>query len=363
MPEPGSINISSTSSGNSPATDILTRLLQCWPRRTINQVLFSETDAKARLLGGEVESRLSLDAAGKRRKRPLKFSHSPAISAFDRQFPRVLEHIPDPPIVLFYSGLLASLNQPSIAIVGARRATQVGRQRAEEIAAELASLGLVIVSGLAYGIDRAAHVGALAVGGTTIAVLGSGLNRVYPSSHQRLARELIDKNGLMLSEYPSDWPPRPYQFPERNRLISGLTNAVVVVEAGLHSGSLITARLALEQGREVFAVPGSVSSLVSAGSHRLIREGAELVTCASEIAQSLGIEPIIKPSPSPAMTLGPELTPDQHYILQFLRGYRASADELCVLSDWPVSKLLQVLGHLEVLGIVHADADGYIAAF
>lgn len=160
--------------------------------------------------------------------------------------------------MLFYCGVLASLNQPSIAIVGARKATRVGRQRAEEIARELTSLGLVIVSGLAYGIDRAAHVGALEAGGTTVAVLGSGLNRIYPSSHQRLAQQLIEENGLMLSEYPSDWPPRRYQFPERNRLISGLTNAVVVVEAGLRSGSLITARLALEQGREVFAVPGSV---------------------------------------------------------------------------------------------------------
>ena len=351
MSEPGSIN--------SPATDILTRLLKHWPLQVINRVLIGESDPEAQLLAGEVESKLSLDAARKRRKRPFIFSHAPAISVFDEAFPRVLEHIPDPPVVLFYCGALASLNRPSIAIVGARKATRVGRQRTEEIARELANLGLVTVSGLAYGIDRAAHVGALQAHGTTVAVLGSGLNRIYPSSHQRLAQQFIDENGLLLSEYPSDWPPRAYQFPERNPLISGLTNAVVVVEAGLRSGSLITARLALEHGREVLAVPGSVSSLVSAGCHRLIREGAELATCAGEIAQSLGIEPPLKSSASPRA----DLTPDQKYILQFLRGYRATADELCALSDWPVPKLMQVLGDLEVLGIVHADAGGYIAAF
>jgi DNA processing protein len=197
-------------------------------------------------------------------------------SILDRNYPRRLLTIPDPPPLLYIGGSVTESDELAIAVVGARRATPAGRLVTERLASGLAGAGFTIVSGLARGIDAAAHRGALAARGRTLAVLGCGLGSTYPPEHERLRRE-IEEHGAVLSELALDVPPHSGHFPRRNRIISGLSFGVVVAEAAIDSGSLITAGLAAEQGREVFAVPGSVHCETSRGTHALIKEGATLV--------------------------------------------------------------------------------------
>ena len=201
-------------------------------------------------------------------------------------YPEALKSIVDPPPVLFVQGDLRCLGEPQVAIVGARRATPQGLRVAEEFAMQLVKAGLTVISGLAFGIDGAAHRGALGANGQTLAVLGNGLDTVYPPSNRKLA-DAIRATGLLVSEYPPGTPPRRHHFPARNRLISGLSMGVIIVEAGERSGSLITARSALEQGREVFAVPGPINSVLSRGGHRLIKEGASLVESPADVLLEL----------------------------------------------------------------------------
>nr|VFK58199.1 MAG: DNA protecting protein DprA [Candidatus Kentron sp. TUN]VFK61114.1 MAG: DNA protecting protein DprA [Candidatus Kentron sp. TUN]VFK67145.1 MAG: DNA protecting protein DprA [Candidatus Kentron sp. TUN] len=200
--------------------------------------------------------------------------------------PRLLE-ITDPPPLLFVRGDPRILTYPQIAIVGSRNPTPTGQETAFAFAKELARLGFVITSGLATGIDGAAHRGAIAGGGRTIAVVGTGLDRVYPARHRELGLDVV-KNGTCISEFPLGSPPLAAHFPQRNRIISGLSLGVLVVEATTHSGSLITARLAAEQGREVFAIPGSIHNPLSRGCHMLLRQGAKLVESASDILEEIG---------------------------------------------------------------------------
>lgn len=202
----------------------------------------------------------------------------------DPDYPRALLTIADPPPVLFFRGDSALLNRPGLAIVGSRNATAQGRETAEAFATALSSAGLTIVSGLALGIDAAAHRGGLERGGRSLAVVGTGIDRVYPAANRDLARRLSEEGGIV-SEFALGTPPLPGNFPRRNRLISGLARGVLVVEATLASGSLITARFAAEQGRDVFAVPGSIHSPFSKGSHRLIRDGAKLVETAQDVLE------------------------------------------------------------------------------
>lgn len=205
----------------------------------------------------------------------------------DSTYPKALLQIPDPPPMLFAKGDLSCLNLPSIAIVGSRNASVQGEKNAENFAESLAENGLCIVSGMALGIDGAAHRGALkAKHGKTIAVVGTGLDIVYPSKHRELAHQ-IAAQGLIVSEFPIGTPSRPENFPRRNRIISGLSLGCLVVEANVQSGSLITAKLAMEQGREVFAIPGSIHSPVSKGCHALIKQGAKLVDCIRDITDEL----------------------------------------------------------------------------
>jgi DNA processing protein len=204
-----------------------------------------------------------------------------------RWYPTLLACIPDAPLVLFVEGDPSTLSLPQLAVVGSRNPTPIGRDTAGQFAAHLAAAGLAITSGLALGIDAAAHRGALAGGGCTIAVLGCGLDRVYPRENAALARE-VTARGALVSDLPTGTPPLKQHFPRRNRLISGLSVGTLVVEAALQSGSLITARLAAEQGREVFAIPGSIHSPLSRGCHRLIRHGAKLVETADDIFTELG---------------------------------------------------------------------------
>ena len=209
----------------------------------------------------------------------------------DPRFPASLLAIPDCPPAIWYRGDLAALGAPLVAIVGSRAATAVARETATRLAADLAAAGITVVSGLARGVDSAAHRGALR-GGRTIAVLGSGSDRIYPHEHVGLAQEITGA-GLVLTEYPPGTPPNAFHFPQRNRLISGLSRAVVVIEASERSGSLITAACALEQGRDVMAVPGNVLSGRNRGGHALIRDGATIVETAADIVGELGLAPTV----------------------------------------------------------------------
>ena len=204
----------------------------------------------------------------------------------DADFPLQLEHIPQPPAALFVVGDAAALLYPQVAVVGARAASAGGLAHARTFARALAQAGLAITSGLADGIDAAAHAGALEMGGLTLAVMGTGPDLVYPRKHQALAQR-IAAHGALVSEFPPGTAARADHFPRRNRLIAGLSLGTLVVEAGLRSGSLITARLAAEQGREVFALPGSIGNPLARGCHRLIRDGARLVEGAAEIVETL----------------------------------------------------------------------------
>ena len=208
------------------------------------------------------------------------------ITIIDDDYPPLLRQIPDPPLALHFRGERALLARTSVAMVGSRRASPYGVNVAAQLARQLAAAGVVIVSGLARGIDAAAHHAALEAGGTTIAILGSGIDVVYPRSNLRLHRRIAER-GLILSELPPGAPPRPEHFPVRNRLISGISSGTVVVEATRRSGSLITARMALEQNRDVFAVPGSIFSAGSEGTHRLLQSGAKLVHDVGDVLEEL----------------------------------------------------------------------------
>ena len=208
------------------------------------------------------------------------------VTCLDPDYPPRLRNIPDPPPLLFVSGALAQADHNAVAIVGARRATAAGRLLTEELSRDLASAGFTIVSGLARGVDAAAHRGAIAAGGRTVAVLGCGIDRTYPPEHQSL-RKQIESNGAVVAELPLGSYPHGYHFPRRNRIISGMCLGVVVTEAAVQSGSLITARLAAEQGREVFAVPGFVKAENSRGPNGLIKQGAKLVENVQDIIDEL----------------------------------------------------------------------------
>ncbi len=310
-------------------------------------------------------------------RRTPAFTSCAVVGFFDADFPPLLKIIPDPPLVLYYRGAITLLhNTSAIAVVGARRCTSGGRLLAQQMAKDLSLHGLTIVSGLALGIDGAAHRGALraaelnasapAKPGLTVAVLGSGLNHIYPQRHRQLAAEIIAADGLLLSEYPPSTGPRPHHFPERNRLISGICGATVVIEAGERSGSLITARLGLEQGRDVMAVPGPVSSSVSAGCHRLIQQGAALVTDAVDVLFALGIEAAVEKNQYPTDSLHESLPPvhlpsDRHArVLTCVQGLPVTLDEVCLQTGLSADEVSSLLVSLELSGFVQQVQLGYI---
>jgi DNA processing protein len=227
------------------------------------------------------------------------------LTLHDAAYPFLLANIPDPPLLLYASGRLELLEQPALAVVGSRNASAQGKASAEAFAQALSDAGLAVVSGLALGVDAAAHTGALRGAGSTIAVVGTGVDRIYPARNEALARR-IALEGCIVSEYALGMPPLPGNFPCRNRIISGLSAGVLVVEAAAGSGSLITAELAAEQGREVFALPGSIHSALSKGCHKLIREGARLVESAAEVLDAMRISPLALARPAPAAPAGAE---------------------------------------------------------
>lgn len=268
------------------------------------------------------------------------------ITLADTAYPQTLLQIPDPPSLLYVRGRLDLLQQRALGIVGSRNATPQGLQTAENFAHKLAGEGLCIVSGLALGIDTAAHRGALAASGPTIAIIGTGADRIYPARNRELAHA-IAAHGAIVSEFPLGTPAMAGNFPRRNRLIAGLSAGVLVVEAAVESGSLITARLAAEQGREVFAIPGSIHSPVARGCHRLIRQGAKLVETASDVLEELGQTPPLFPGPAAASLPTFE---DSHPVLIALGHGPSGLDDLVERSGLGAETLLPELLNLELAG-------------
>jgi len=275
----------------------------------------------------------------------------------DPDYPRALLEIADPPPVFYCLGQRALLAGPALAIVGSRNATPQGCADAEAFAAALAAAGLTIVSGLALGIDAAAHRGALAHPGSSVAVVGTGLDRVYPARNRGLAHELAAR-GALISEFAPGTPPLPANFPRRNRLISGLARGVLVVEATLSSGSLITARLAGEQGREVFALPGSIHSPFSKGCHRLIRDGAKLVETAQDVLDELRLPGVAPAAATPRRDDVPQ-DATAAAVLAALGHAPADVDTLVVRSRLAAAAVIATLTTLELDGRVASLPGGF----
>jgi DNA processing protein len=273
----------------------------------------------------------------------------------DVAYPELLAAIHDPPKVLFVRGGadLDVLNRPAVAVVGARACSPYGAQVARMLGRELAGAGVVVVSGLARGVDGEAHRGALDTGGMTVAVLGCGIDRDYPAAHAALARRICE-HGLIVSEYAPGVEPSPWRFPARNRIISGLAAATVIVEAREKSGALITVDFALEQGRDVFAVPGEITAALSAGTNRLLRQGAAPLTSAADVLEVLAIEP------APAQRCAP--TGDAATVLARLADGAATADELVRSTNLDAARIAAALAELEVAGAARESDGVYRAA-
>lgn len=312
------------------------------------------------------------------------------LAVTEADYPPVLKQLPDPPPLLYVVGDPDVLRQAQIAIVGSRQASPTGLDNAYQFAKVLSQSGLIPVSGLALGIDGRAHEGALVGMGLTVAVLGTGVDQIYPRRHVRLAEALVDAGGALVSEYPLGTPPRAQNFPRRNRIISGLSVATLVIEASLRSGSLITAREAMEQGREVFAIPGSIHNPMSKGCHALIRQGATLVEKAEDIYLELGqqlsafIEQPSSPLPAErpiadqsslvtAMAAAPHairvpgladsetsLPPETEALLAVMaHDAVVSVDILVERSQQTAETVTAALLELELLGFVRAAGQGY----
>lgn len=275
-------------------------------------------------------------------------------------YPQQLRAMPDAPLVLYVQGQLEYLVKPQLAIVGSRNPTASGRESARQFAYTLAQAGVVITSGLALGVDAAGHRGALSAKGVTLAVMGTGLKRIYPASHQKLAME-ISSQGALVSEFPPDTPAFANHFPRRNRIISGLSVGVLVVEAALRSGSLVTARFAAEQGRDVFAIPGSIHNPLARGCHQLIQQGAKLVETPQDILEELAIirSPIAAENRVPALT---QLDANQLKLLAKIDHEPASLDTIIIRSGLTAAEVSSMLLLLELEGYVSLVSGGYARA-
>ena len=287
------------------------------------------------------------------------------ISDMDSDYPRLLREIHDPPGILFVHGDLGDDDALAIAIVGTRHATNYGLRQAERLAGGLARAGLTVVSGLARGIDAAAHRGALSAGGRTLAILASGVLNIYPPEHSGLAEKVRD-SGAVISENPPRNEPVSGAFPRRNRLITGLSLGVVVVEAAERSGALISARHAMEQGREVFAVPGRVDSRASRGCHRLIRDGAKLVECVEDVLEELG--PLVEATPRsdgrvvhhPAEL---KLNEQERQVLDAIGIDPTTIDQVAEASRLPVHRVLSTVSVLEMRRLIRRGSGNSVARF
>jgi len=311
----------------------------------------------------------------------LDHPHRYFISLADKAYPPYLRQISNPPLALFVEGDPRCLRLPQLAIVGSRNPSRHGYEQAFSFSQDLSQSGLVITSGLALGIDGASHLGALDGNGTTIAVFGSGLGQIYPKKHQKMA-ERISEQGALVSEYPPNTSPLPHQFPKRNRIISGLSLGTLVVEAAIKSGSLITAKLALEQNREVFAIPGSIHNPLVKGCHFLIKQGAKLVECSADIWEEIGpsIISMTKDKRTPcASSSSLDCPPTSHHkiskneqlkpnpsssndalIMAQLCHEPASIDTLVTRCDLTAEEISSILVELEIKGRITSTGGLYI---
>ncbi|MBI4996630.1 MAG: DNA-protecting protein DprA [Rhodocyclales bacterium] len=271
------------------------------------------------------------------------------VTLADAAYPQSLLAAADPPVLIYAKGRLDLLNRPAIAIVGSRNATRQGEATAEHFAATLSAAGLTVVSGLALGVDAAAHRGALAGRGSTVAVIGTGADRIYPSRNEDLARQIAEK-GVVISEFPLGTPAVAANFPRRNRLIAGLARGCLVVEAAERSGSLITARLAAEGGLEVFAIPGSIHSPLSKGCHKLIKQGAKLVESAEDVLEELRWEAAV--AAAPAATAAVPADPEAAKLLDAMGYDPCNLDLLATRTGLTADRLLAMLLPLELDGHV-----------
>jgi len=287
----------------------------------------------------------------------LKKHNAFVVSIFDPFYSARLKEISDPPMILYGKGNVALMQEAIVALVGCRKSSVYGMTIAERLAQDLCDYNIVVASGLARGIDTAVHRGTVKAKGKTIAVLGNGLSHVYPPENKRLF-DAIAERGLLVSELTMATLPKPYQFPRRNRIISGLSLGVVVVEAARKSGALITADLALEQGRDVFAVPGKVDCVSSCGVHDLIKQGAKLVTCAQDIVEELSLEICLgskdreKACKKTDASAEKHLSRDEQNIFMLLSKDPVDVDYLCEQSRLPIFSILNILVRLEILGLV-----------
>ena len=272
------------------------------------------------------------------------------VTLADSDYPQALLNISDPPLLLYVKGRRELLNRQSLAVVGSRSASAQGLKNAEDFAQAASAAGLCIVSGMAHGIDAAAHRGGLRGVGSSIGVIGTGLDKVYPAANRELAHQLA-KEGALISEFPLGTPPLASNFPRRNRIISGLSLGCLVVEASVQSGSLITARMALEQGREVFAIPGSIHSPHAKGCHYLIKQGAKLVECAQDILEELGC---FSPASTPSA-----IASENHPLLEHLGFDPVDMDSLCQRSGLTIEALSAILLQLEMAGGVAVLPGGF----
>ncbi|MBO1924745.1 DNA-processing protein DprA [Thiomicrorhabdus sp. 6S3-12] len=358
----------------------LLRLHQAQPKLSQLQALLDRFGSFSEaLLAGETSLRetagltpwqqqqISAQEVGDRVDEALNWQQSPNsvypqqwLSYWDEGYPQLLKEISDAPPILAVRGNLALLNDPQIAVVGSRNASKTGMDNAYDFSRFLSQQGLCITSGMAAGIDTAAHKGGLQGQGKTVAVLGTGLDRVYPASNQQLARD-IAADGVMISEFPLGTKPLAQNFPKRNRIISGLSVGTLVVEASLKSGSLITARTALEQGREVFAIPGSIHNPQAKGCHQLIKQGAKLVESGEDVFAELGaiLQLALQPeilSEQPENREGS--APESSKLLSLIEFEPISLDELLVLSKIPLSSLQSELMALELQGKIEKLSAG-----
>ena len=349
-----------------PHTQHLLTLLARWPRQSLSRWLLGGDGEVAKLQRGALPTQLTP------RLRPKKGFLAPADAAgvavvgiTDGHYPALIRQIPDPPLVLFYKGSLEALKQPCVAVVGARRCSSNGRILAQQLSADLAARGVCVVSGLALGIDTAAHAGVFGQRASTAAFLGCGLDQTYPRSNAKLAQQIVNQRGVLVSEYPLGTPPLAHHFPERNRLISGAAAAVVLIEAGEKSGSLITARMALEQGREVFAVPGPALSELNRGCHRLIQQGAGLVVCAQDVLDNMPMLATLAPldvEGTEAVASAVQLSRMARSILEQLDGYGQCLDDIAAVLKQNPQEVSLAMVELELAGFVRLGGDGYIRA-
>ncbi len=320
----------------------------------------SRCDLTGRLLADDPElleraAPLLAEARAVRARAAASGTH--VVAWLDAAFPASLLTLPDCPPAMWYRGTLASLAAPSVAIVGSRAASAVALETATRLGAELAAHGVTVVSGLARGVDSAAHRGALETG-RTVAVLGSGPDRIYPPEHDRLVSEIVERGGAVASEYPPGTPPLQGYFPMRNRIISGLSRAVVVIEASEKSGSLITARCALEQGREVMAVPGNVLSGRNRGGHALIRDGATIVESAADVLEALCWLPHAPTGEASARTADAATASADPLLSKMTPGDPCGLDALARDSGLDPPRLIARLSDLELRGLVRRVGGG-----